>query len=63
MGKRWLKWPPVTAAVIWILTAVCAATALADGALIPVGETVGIQIEMEGVLVAGLTDVQTAPAT
>ena len=58
MGKRWLKWLPM-AAVAWMLTAVSAVTAFADGALIPVGETVGIQIEMEGVLVAGLTDVQT----
>ncbi len=59
MGKRWLKWLPC-AAMAWILAAVAAVTAFADGALIPVGETVGIQIEMEGVLVAGLTDVQTA---
>ena len=62
MGKRWLKWLPC-AAMAWILAAVAAVTAFADGALIPVGETVGIQIEMEGVLVAGLTDVQTAAGT
>ena len=58
MGKRWLKGLPA-AAIAWILTAVFAVTAFADGALIPVGETVGIQIEMEGVLVAGVTDVET----
>ncbi len=58
MGKRWLKGLPV-AVTAWILTAVCTVTAFADGALIPVGETVGIQIEMEGVLVAGLSDVET----
>ena len=42
------------------MTAVCTVTAYADGALIPVGEAVGIQIEMEGVLVAGVTPVETA---
>ena len=42
------------------MAAVCTTAAFADGALIPVGETVGIQIEMDGVLVAGITDVQTA---
>ena len=62
MGKRWLKGLPA-AAIAWILTAVFAVTAFADGALIPVGETVGIQIEMEGVLVAGVTDVETDAGT
>lgn len=59
MRKRWLLRLRVIAAV-WIMTAVCTVTAFAQGTLIPVGETVGIQIKMEGVLVAGVTDVQTA---
>ena len=59
MGKRWLLRLRVPAA-IWIITAVCTVTAFADGALIPVGETVGIQIKTQGVLVAGVDQVQTA---
>ncbi len=59
MGKRWFL-RLQTAVIIWIMTAVCAVTAFADGALIPVGETVGISIQMKGVLVAGVTQVQTA---
>lgn len=50
-------------AAVWIMTAVCTVTAYADGTLIPVGETVGIQIKMEGVLVAGVTPVETAEGT
>ena len=59
MGKRWIMRLPAAAAV-WILTAVCTVTAYADGTLIPVGETVGIQIQMKGVLVADVTPVDTA---
>lgn len=59
MGKRWYLRLPMVAAV-WIITAVCTVTAYADGTLIPVGETVGIQIKMDGVLVAGVTPVETA---
>lgn len=59
MGKRWYLRLPAAAAV-WIITAVCTVTAYADGTLIPVGETVGIQIKMKGVLVAGVTSVETA---
>ena len=59
MRKRWLLRLRVIAAV-WIMTAVCTVTAFAHGTLIPVGETVGIQIKTEGVLVAGITQVQTA---
>ena len=62
MGKRWLARLRMIAAV-WIMTAVCTVTAYADGALIPVGETVGIQMQMKGVLVAGVTEVQTADGT
>ena len=58
MGKRWLLRLRVPAAV-WLITAVCTVTAFADGALIPVGETVGIQIRTEGVLVAGVSEVET----
>lgn len=58
MAKRWFL-RLQTAVVIWIMTAVCAVAAFADGALIPVGETVGISIRMKGVLVAGMTQVQT----
>ena len=59
MAKRWLR-PLCGLAAGWIIAAVCTATALASGSLIPVGETVGIQMKMDGVLVAGVTDVQTA---
>ena len=59
MAKHWMRRLGAAAAV-WIVTAVCTATAFAAEALIPVGETVGIQIKMDGVLVAGVTDVQTA---
>ena len=49
------------AAAVWIIVAVSTAvTAAAAGeSLIPVGETVGIQIQMDGVLIAGVTQVQT----
>ncbi len=59
MEKHWLLRLRIVAAV-WIMTAVCTVTAFAEGSLIPVGETVGIQIKMDGVLVAGVTDVETA---
>ena len=59
MKKRWMRRCSAAAAV-WIITAVCTVTAFAAGSLIPVGETVGIQIKMDGVLVAGVADVQTA---
>ena len=62
MGKRWVLRLRFAAAV-WIMTAVCTVTAYADGTLIPVGETVGIQIKMDGVLVAGVTPVETAEGT
>ncbi len=62
MAKIWLRRCGI-AAVVWFVTAVCTVTAFAAGSLIPVGETVGIQIKMDGVLVAGLTDVQTAGGT
>ncbi len=62
MGKRWYLRLSAAAAV-WILTAVCTVAAYADGTLIPVGETVGIQIKMKGVLVAGVTSVETAEGT
>ena len=59
MAKRWVLRLPVAAAV-WFMTVVCTVTAYADRTLIPVGETVGIQIEMQGILVAGVTPVETA---
>ena len=59
MEKRWLMRLRIVAAV-WITAALCTVSAFASGPLIPVGETVGIQIKMDGVLVAGVTDVQTA---
>ena len=62
MAIRWLRRCSAAAAV-WLVTAVCTVTAFAAGSLIPVGETVGIQIKMDGVLVAGVTDVQTADGT
>ncbi len=62
MGKRWFL-RLQTAVIIWVMTAVCAVTAFADGALIPVGETVGISIQMKGVLVAGVTQVKTGRGT
>lgn len=62
MAKRWLRRCGI-AVVVWIVTAACTVTAFAAGSLIPVGETVGIQIQMDGVLVAGVTDVQTAEGT
>ncbi len=46
-----------------VMGAVCAllcGTALADDTLIPVGQTVGIQLDVEGVLVAGMSEVETA---
>lgn len=58
MDKHWRR-RLLAAAAAWLITAACTVTAFADGELIPVGETVGIQIKMEGVLVAGVTDVQT----
>ena len=58
MGKRWYK-RLIVAVMIWAMAALGAVTAYADGALIPVGETVGISIQMKGVLVAGVTQVQT----
>ncbi len=62
MGMRWLLRLRVPAA-IWVITAVCTVTAFADGALIPVGETVGIQIKTQGVLVAAVSEVQTEQGT
>ncbi len=62
MAKRWFL-RLQTAVTIIMTTAVCTVTAFANGALIPVGETVGIQIQMKGVLVAGLTQVQTDHGT
>ena len=58
MRKRWLSWLR-TAVAVCIMVAVCTTAAFADGTLIPVGEAVGIQIEMDGVLVADVTEVQT----
>ena len=62
MARRWMR-RCCAAAAAWLITAVCTATAFAAGALIPVGETVGIQMKMDGVLVAGVTDVATAEGT
>ncbi len=62
MRKRWLLRLRVPAA-IWLITAVCTVTAFANGALIPVGETVGLQMRTDGVLVAGMSEVQTDRGT
>lgn len=46
-----------------VMGCICAAlngTALAAEELVPVGQVVGIQMDIEGVLVAGLSDVETA---
>ena len=59
MAERWIRRLSVLAAV-WVLTAACTVAAFASGALIPVGEPVGIQIKIDGVLVAGVTEVETA---
>ncbi len=59
MRKRIYTWLRAAAAVI-IAAGVFTTAAYADGTLIPVGEAVGIQIEMDGVLVAGVTEVRTA---
>ena len=45
--------------VIGLVCAALCGTALADGELIPVGQAVGIQLDIEGVLVSGVTDVET----
>lgn len=46
--------------VMGCICAVLSGTALAAEELVPVGQVVGIQMDIEGVLVAGLSDVETA---
>ncbi|MCC8357377.1 MAG: PDZ domain-containing protein [Oscillospiraceae bacterium] len=62
MGRQWLL-RLRTVAAIWIITTLLCGTAFADGMLIPVGEPVGIQIQMDGVLVAGTTEIQAGEET
>ncbi len=52
-----------TAAVICILCAVLSGTALAAEELVPMGGAVGIQITVDGVLVAGVSEVETENGT
>ncbi|MCD7750047.1 MAG: PDZ domain-containing protein, partial [Oscillospiraceae bacterium] len=62
MGRQWFL-RLRTVAAIWIITTLLCGTAFADGMLIPVGEPVGIQIQMDGVLVAGTTEIQAGEET
>lgn len=50
-------------AVICIVCAALSVPALADGALIPMGETVGIQISVDGVLVVDTSEIETETGT
>ena len=59
MGKRLFLRLRTAAAVICICGALCGG-ALADGELVPSGQVVGIQLDIDGVLVAGLSEVNTA---
>jgi stage IV sporulation protein B len=59
MRKKILMWAR-RAAVLWALCGVLCGRALAAQELIPGGETVGIQLTVDGVLVAGTSPVDTA---
>ena len=50
---------PRFAVVFFVICAALTGTALADGTLIPGGEVIGIQMDIDGVLVADLNDVVT----
>lgn len=52
---KWIR----TAAALCLVCAVLSGAALAEGELIPVGEAVGIEITVDGVLVAGTAEVET----
>ena len=51
------------AALIWVVCGGLTGTAFGSSMLIPVGQAVGIRITVEGVLVAGLSPVETAAGT
>ncbi|MCD7844785.1 MAG: SpoIVB peptidase [Oscillospiraceae bacterium] len=62
MGRRWLL-RLRTVAALWIISTFLWGSAFAEGMLIPVGEPVGIQIQTDGVLVAGTTELQAGAET
>ena len=47
-------------AAVWAICALLCGPALAADTLIPVGQAVGIQLDIEGVLVAGVSEIETA---
>ncbi len=51
------------AAAVWIVSAVLAMPGFAAGELIPVGEPVGIELTVDGVLVAGTSEVESDAGT
>ena len=62
MGKFGF-WRLRTAVVIVCISAALGGTALADEELIPGGQVVGIQLDIEGVLVTGVSEVETVCGT
>lgn len=62
MGKRVFLRLRTAAVIMCICGALCGG-ALADGELVPAGQVVGIQLDIDGVLVVGLSEVNTARGT
>ena len=58
MGKRMVLRLRTAAAMVCIWSALCG-SALAAAELVPAGQVVGIQLDIDGVLVAGLSEVNT----